>query len=62
MANKKIDTTPTHFTPDQAAAYIAEMAAGDPDWTYTVNADPTGRSAWVRVEIRDEDGEFVAFA
>ena len=58
---KKLDTTPTHFTPEKAAKVLEEMAAADPDWTYTVNADPTGKSSWVRVEITDEDGEFVAF-
>ena len=56
-----IDTTPSHFTPEKAAEIIAEMAAPDPDWTYTINADPSGKSPWVRVEITDEDGDFVAF-
>ena len=54
---RKIDQTPTHFTPE----IVAEMGADDPDWTYSINADPSGKSPWVRVEITDEDGEFVAF-
>lgn len=61
MNTLKIDTTPTHFTPEQAAKIILEMAADDPDWTYAINADPSGKSPWVRIEITDEDGEFVAF-
>ncbi len=58
---KRLDNTPKHFTPDAADKAIAELTAGDPDWTYTVNADPSGKSPWVRIEITDEDGEFVAF-
>ncbi len=56
-----IDTTPTHYTPEKAAEVVSEMAAADPDWTYSINVDPTGRSLWVRVEITDEDGEHVGF-
>ena len=55
------NTTPKTFTPEKAAALIDEMATADPDWTYTIDADPTGRSPWVRIKITDEEGEFVAF-
>jgi len=58
---KKIDTTATYFTPENAEKVIADLSAGDDDWTYAVNADPSGKSRWVRVEVTDEDGEFVAF-
>ena len=37
------------------------LAALNPDWVFTINADPSGKSPWVRVEVHDEDGEFVAF-
>ena len=58
---KKIDTTATYITPENAEKVIADLSAGDDDWTYAVNADPSGKSRWVRVEVTDEDGEFVAF-
>ena len=62
MSKATLDTTPGHFALDAVEALAAEMQAGDPDWAYTPNYDPSGRSPWARIEIRDEDGEFVAFA
>ena len=58
---KMLDQTPTHYTPAKAAAIIAEMAADDDDWSFTINSDPSGRSPWVRIEVRDEEGELVGF-
>jgi hypothetical protein len=58
---KLIDTTPTYYTPEKAAEVVATLADADPDWVFTINADPSGKSPWVRVEVHDEDGEFVAF-
>ena len=46
-------------TPEAAAKIAAELQAGDPDWTYTVE---TYDSGWSRVAITDEDGTFVAYA
>lgn len=62
MSSATIDTTPAHFALDEVEAIAAEMQAADEDWTYTPNYDPSGRSRWARIEIRDEDGDFVAFA
>ncbi len=56
-----IDTPPTGYSPEKAAKIIAEMAISDPDWTYTIDADPSGRSPWVHIAITDEDGEDVGF-
>ena len=60
MTSKKIDTTPKLFAPADAERVAAEMASGDPDWVYRADHDPKG-AGFSRVEIRDEEGEFVAF-
>lgn len=59
---KTVDTTPKFFPIETVEATAAEMQAGDPDWTYTADYDPTGASKWARIKIEDEDGEFVAYA
>ena len=55
---KMLDTTSKLFSPQEAIKVAAEMAAGDPDWTYTVKHDPKG-TGYSFIEIYDEDGEFV---
>ena len=59
MTKKRIDTTPRLFSPEEAERLAAELAAGDPDWTYRADHDPKG-TGFSRVEITDEDGVFVA--
>ena len=54
---KKLDTTHTLYTKEQAEAIAAEMNATD-DWTYTAVHDPRG-TGYSFIEIHDEDGEFV---
>ena len=49
----------TLVSPETAKRQAAELQAGDPDWTYTVE---TYDSGFARVAITDEDGNFVAFA
>ncbi len=56
---KKLDTTETMFTREDAIKTAATLAASDPDWTYTPVHDPKG-TGFSFIEIRDEDGEFVA--
>ena len=46
------------FTRERAEAKVAELQAGDPDWTYTPIHSPTGLG-WSYIEIKDEDGQFV---
>lgn len=50
---------PKLFPRDKVEKIAAEMAAGDPDWTYTVKHDPKG-GPYSLILIHDEDGEFVA--
>lgn len=59
---KMIDTTPKLYNPEEAeriAAEMAEMEEGG--WTYTAKHDPKG-AGYGLIEIRDEDGEFVAYS
>jgi hypothetical protein len=58
---KTIDTTPKHWALDKVEAAAAEWARSDPDWTFTPDYDPSGKSPWARIKIHDEDGYFVAF-
>ncbi len=58
---KTLDTTARLFSRDEAERVAAEMTAADEDgWTYTADHDPAG-TGYSRVEVTDEDGEFVAF-
>ena len=57
-----LDTTPRFFSPAEGERAAAELTEGEEDgWTYEIDRDPTGRSAYVRIRVTDEDGEFVAF-
>ena len=56
---KTLDTTETLFAPAKAIKVAAELAAGDPDWTYTVVHCPRG-TGYSFINIFDEDGEFVS--
>lgn len=54
----RIDTAPPPgYSPDLAAAKADKLQAGDPSWTYTA-VHTVGLS---RIEVRDEDGEFVGY-
>lgn len=55
---KLLDTTEKLFHPAEAERVAAEMQKGDPDWTYKVVHDPTGRGHSY-IAIYDEAGEFV---
>ena len=49
------------FKPAKAERVAAEMTATDDEgWTYAVDHDPTGRGN-SRIEIRDENNEFVGY-
>lgn len=55
------NNSPKYFACDKVAAAVAELQAGDPDWTYVaVNADGS-KGPYASIRIYDEDGEFVAF-
>ncbi len=57
----KINNTPKLFNIDKVEAAVAELQAGDPDWTYVaVNADGS-EGPFASIKIYDEDGEFVSF-
>ncbi len=60
MPMMTINTTSKLYAPEKAIGLAAEMAAGDPDWTYEADHDPKG-TGYSRIIMRDEDGEFVAF-
>ncbi len=47
------------FEPTEAELIAADMQSEDPEWTYTVRHDPTGRG-YSLIDVFDEDGEFVA--
>ena len=47
------------FDPTEAVLIAADMQSEDPEWTYTVRHDPTGRG-YSLIDVFDEDGEFVA--
>ncbi len=49
----------TLFAPAAAEAKADELRASDPDWTYVVNHDPTGKG-YSFITIFDEDGRFVS--
>lgn len=55
---KLLDTTPHLFPPAEAERVAAEMAQGDPDWTYVVRHDPAG-TGLSYIEVQDEDGHVV---
>ena len=55
---KKLDTTYTFYTKENAEKVAAEMNADD-DWTYRPVHDPKG-TGYSFIEIYDEDGEFVS--
>jgi len=58
---KLLDTTPHLYEPKRADYIAAEMTRNDLDgWTYTADHDPNG-AGYSRVEIRDENGEFVSY-
>lgn len=46
------------FSPEAAEVAATELRTNDPDWTYTVKHDPTGKG-YSFIEIYDENGEFV---
>ena len=46
------------FTPAEADRVKQELQANDPDWTYVVKHDPTGKG-YSFIEIY-EDGEFIS--
>lgn len=58
---KKLDTTSKLFSPADAEAYCAVMAATDPEWKYVAVHDPKG-TGYSFVEIYDEEDEFVGKA
>ena len=47
------------FEPTEAELIAADMQSEDPEWTYAVRHDPTGRG-YSLIDVFDEDGEFVA--
>ncbi len=47
------------FEPTEAELIAVDMQSEDPEWTYTVRHDPTGRG-YSLIDVFDEDGEFVA--
>ena len=47
------------FEPTEAELIAADMQSEDPEWTYTVRHDPTGRG-YSLIDVFDEDGKFVA--
>lgn len=47
------------YPPAEAVAVAAELQANDPDWTYEVKHDPTGKGFSFIVVI-DEDGIEIA--
>jgi len=59
MKMKKLDTTETLYTKEEAEKVAAELNANDDDWTYTAIHDPKG-TGYSFIIIHDEDGEFVA--
>lgn len=57
----KINATETFYTKDQATKMVAELNSDEyDDWTYSVIEDPSGKGPWCRIEIHDENGEFVS--
>lgn len=60
MLSVMLDTTPSLFQPEAAEREAALLGDGDPDWTYRVKHDPTGRG-YSLIEVYDEEGEFVAY-
>ena len=57
----KLNTTETFYTKEQATKLVKELNADkEDDWTYSILEDPSGTSPWCKIEIHDEDGEFVA--
>lgn len=51
----------TFFEPAAAVKKAAELAAGDPDWTYTAT-NPDGKlGPFSKISVHDEDGEFIAY-
>ena len=55
----RIDKEPHKlFSPDEAKRVASELQTGDPDWTYSVVHDPTGKG-YSYIEIYDSDSVFV---
>jgi hypothetical protein len=52
-----IKVTPTHYEIDKAYEVASTLQAGDTDWKYKV---VEGGFGYARIDIFDEDGEFVA--
>lgn len=60
MRNIANSHVPKLYEPKKAEEIAAAMQAGDPDWIYTAKHDPKG-TGYSLIEIRDEEGEFIAY-
>jgi len=55
----RIDTASKLYSPALAERMIADLNAGDDDWTYSI-VEVGNDKGFVRIDIHDEDGDFVA--
>ena len=55
---KTLDTTYKLYKPQEAEKVVKELSEGDPDWTYKVVHDPSGKG-YSFIEVYDEDNNFV---